>query len=125
MASSFPPHPSATTTATAATPASDTARRVVTVLIARRVAPASVAAFEAAMQGMLAAAESFPGHLGGQVIRPFALVMAFGVFTGTFSSIYIASPLLLAIERRWPGADARGVKTSAPQAGATKALPTA
>ena len=70
MASSFPPHPSATTTATAATPASDTARRVVTVLIARRVAPASVAAFEAAMQGMLAAAESFPGHLGGQVIRP-------------------------------------------------------
>ena len=70
MASSFPPHPSATTTATAATPASDTARRVVTVLIARRVAPASVAAFEAAMQGMLAAAESFAGHLGGQVIRP-------------------------------------------------------
>ena len=70
MASSFPPHPSATITATAATPASDTARRVVTVLIARRVAPASVAAFEAAMQGMLAAAESFPGHLGGQVIRP-------------------------------------------------------
>ena len=67
MASSFPPHPSATITATAATPASDTARRVVTVLIARRVAPASVAAFEAAMQGMLAAAESFPGHLGGQV----------------------------------------------------------
>jgi len=58
--------------------------------------------------------------LGGQVIRPFALVMAFGVFTGTFSSIYIASPLLLAIERRWPGADARGVKTSAPRAGMTK-----
>ena len=70
MASSFPPHPCAITTATTATPASDTARRVVTVLIARRVAPASVAAFEAAMQGMLAAAESFPGHLGGQVIRP-------------------------------------------------------
>ena len=29
--------------------------------------------------------------------------MFFGVFTGTFSSIYIASPVLLAIERRWPG----------------------
>ena len=70
MASSFPPHPSATTTATAATPASDTARRVVTVLIARRVAPASVAAFEAAMQGMLAAAASFAGHLGGQAEAP-------------------------------------------------------
>jgi preprotein translocase subunit SecF len=55
--------------------------------------------------------------LGGQVIRPFALVMAFGVFTGTFSSIYIAAPLLLAVERRWPGADARGVKASAPHAG--------
>jgi preprotein translocase subunit SecF len=44
----------------------------------------------------------------GEVIRPFALVMFFGVFTGTFSSIYIASPVLMAIERRWPGALARG-----------------
>ena len=41
---------------------------------------------------------------GGEVIRPFALVMFFGVFTGTFSSIYIASPVLMAIEQRWPGA---------------------
>ena len=40
---------------------------------------------------------------GGEVIRPFALVMFFGVFTGTFSSIYIASPVLMAIEKRWPG----------------------
>ena len=39
---------------------------------------------------------------GGEVIRPFALVMFFGVFTGTFSSIYIASPVLMAIEKRWP-----------------------
>jgi preprotein translocase subunit SecF len=45
---------------------------------------------------------------GGEVIRPFALVMLFGVFTGTFSSIYIASPVLLAIEKRWPGPAARG-----------------
>src|SRR6476469_9569370 len=45
---------------------------------------------------------------GGEVIRPFALVMFFGVFTGTFSSIYIASPVLMAIEQRWPGALARG-----------------
>ena len=64
--------------------------------------------------------------LGGEVIRPFALVMFFGVFTGTFSSIYIAAPLLLAIEHRWPGADARGVKVSAPHAGALpKAQPSA
>jgi preprotein translocase subunit SecF len=47
---------------------------------------------------------------GGEVIRPFALVMFFGVFTGTFSSIYIASPVLMWIEHKWPGADARGVK---------------
>jgi len=47
---------------------------------------------------------------GGEVIRPFALVMFFGVFTGTFSSIYIASPVLMAIEKRWPGADARGAR---------------
>ncbi|HEU5041394.1 MAG TPA: hypothetical protein VFT84_11255, partial [Gemmatimonadales bacterium] len=44
----------------------------------------------------------------GEVIRPFALVMFFGVFTGTFSSIYIASPVLMAIEKRWPGPAARG-----------------
>src|SRR6476469_5967557 len=45
---------------------------------------------------------------GGEVIRPFALVMFFGVFTGTFSSIYIASPVLMAIEKRWPGQLAKG-----------------
>jgi preprotein translocase subunit SecD len=50
---------------------------------------------------------------GGEVIRPFALVMFFGVFTGTFSSIYIASPVLLYIETRWPGAQARGLRHAA------------
>ncbi|MEZ4378482.1 MAG: protein translocase subunit SecF [Gemmatimonadales bacterium] len=49
---------------------------------------------------------------GGEVIRPFALVMAFGVFTGTFSSIFIAAPVLLLIEQRWPGIDGRGVKVA-------------
>lgn len=38
----------------------------------------------------------------GPVIRPFAWVMTFGIFTGTFSSIYVAGPLLLWIERKWP-----------------------
>jgi len=38
----------------------------------------------------------------GEVIRPFSWIMAFGVFTGTFSSIYVAGPLLLWIERKWP-----------------------
>jgi preprotein translocase SecF subunit len=46
--------------------------------------------------------------LGGDVVRPFAMLMLFGVIVGTFSSIYIASPVLLAIETRWPGPDARG-----------------
>ncbi len=49
--------------------------------------------------------------LAGQVIRPFAWVMSFGIFTGTFSSVYIAAPVLLWIEKRWPGEDARGART--------------
>lgn len=38
----------------------------------------------------------------GEVIRPFAWVMAFGIFTGTFSSVYVASPILLLIESKYP-----------------------
>jgi preprotein translocase subunit SecF len=40
--------------------------------------------------------------LGGEVLRPFAMVLLFGIIIGTFSSIYVASPLLLWIERKWP-----------------------
>ena len=50
---------------------------------------------------------------GGDVIRPFAQVMFFGVFTGTFSSIFIAPPVLLYIERRWPGEDVKGTRSIA------------
>jgi preprotein translocase subunit SecF len=39
---------------------------------------------------------------GGGVLRPFAWVLLFGIVVGTVSSIYIAAPLLLFIERRWP-----------------------
>jgi preprotein translocase subunit SecF len=46
--------------------------------------------------------------LGGEVVRPFALLMLFGVIVGTFSSIFIASPALLEIEKRWPGPASRG-----------------
>lgn len=49
----------------------------------------------------------------GEVIRPFAWVMAFGIITGTFSSIYVAAPVLLWIERKWPR------KTSARQSSST------
>ena len=43
--------------------------------------------------------------LAGEVIRPFAWVMAFGVFVATFSSIYVAGPILLWIESKYPRND--------------------
>jgi preprotein translocase subunit SecF len=66
--------------------------------------------------------------LGGDVVRPFALLMLFGVVVGTFSSIFIASPALLAIEQRWPGPAARGhmaQKPAPPVAGGRKPQPVA
>src|SRR2546426_998752 len=53
----------------------------------------------------------------GEVIRPFALVMSFGIIVGTFSSIYVASPLLLWIERHWRGEDAREGRLVGPTPG--------
>lgn len=44
----------------------------------------------------------------GEVLRPFAIVMTFGIFVATFSSIYVASPILLYIERKFPRKDAAG-----------------
>jgi protein-export membrane protein SecD/preprotein translocase SecF subunit len=38
----------------------------------------------------------------GEVIRPFSWIMAFGVFTGTCSSVYVAGAILLWIEHKWP-----------------------
>ncbi len=40
--------------------------------------------------------------LGGDVIRPFALILTFGIIVGTFSSIFVAAPLVLWIEKKWP-----------------------
>src|SRR5947199_166464 len=59
--------------------------------------------------------------LAGEVLRPFALVMTFAIFTGTFSSVYIAAPILMYIEKRWPGEDARGARQFRP--GAAPASP--
>ena len=53
--------------------------------------------------------------LGGDVVRPFALIMLFGVVVGTFSSIFIAAPMLMLIESRWPGPHARGVRKAPPR----------
>lgn len=49
----------------------------------------------------------------GEVIRPFSWIMAFGVFTGTFSSIYVAGPILLWIEHKWPRSTTGAAKGTA------------
>lgn len=51
---------------------------------------------------------------GGPIIRPFALAMVIGIVVGTYSSIYIASPTLLLLERRWGSATAPAAKGSKP-----------
>ncbi|HVE78758.1 MAG TPA: protein translocase subunit SecF [Gemmatimonadaceae bacterium] len=65
--------------------------------------------------------------LGGEVIRPFAWVLTFGIIIGTFSSVYVAAPVLLWIERRWPrqeserGGGGARIKPRDPQASAPPA----
>ncbi|GLC26607.1 protein translocase subunit SecF [Roseisolibacter agri] len=59
----------------------------------------------------------------GEVIRPFAWVMAFGIFVATFSSVYVAGPLLLWIERKYPRAEVAGVSKSAASTGRTASQP--
>jgi preprotein translocase subunit SecF len=44
---------------------------------------------------------------GGYVIRPFAFTLIIGFITGTYSSIYIAAPVVLSFERS-PAAQQRG-----------------
>ena len=39
--------------------------------------------------------------LGGAVIRDFTLVLILGVVVGTYSSIFVASPALIEIQKRW------------------------
>jgi preprotein translocase subunit SecF len=48
--------------------------------------------------------------LGGEVIQPFAFAMLIGVLVGTYSSIFIASPLLLFLEQRYGDVGARSGK---------------
>jgi preprotein translocase subunit SecF len=51
---------------------------------------------------------------GGPIIRPFALAMVIGIVVGTYSSIYIASPTLLVLERRWGARATTPAKGSRP-----------
>lgn len=39
---------------------------------------------------------------GGAMIREFALILIVGIILGTYSSIFVATPALLVIERHWP-----------------------
>ena len=48
--------------------------------------------------------------LGGAVIRDFTLVLILGVLIGTYSSIFIASPALLEIQKRYGTGDTRKAK---------------
>ena len=54
--------------------------------------------------------------LGGPVIQPFAFAMILGVIVGTYSSIYIAAPVLLMLERRFGGGAAAQVAQKERQA---------
>ena len=54
----------------------------------------------------------------GEVIKPFALVMTFGIVVGTFSSIFVASPVLLGITKRWRGSRAVAIPPNASDEGA-------
>ncbi len=38
---------------------------------------------------------------GGETIRGFALIMFVGILLGTYSSIFVAAPILYEIEKRW------------------------
>ena len=51
---------------------------------------------------------------GGQVIRGFTFAMIWGVIVGTYSSVFVASPLLLilGVKREWSGV--RGAKVKQP-----------
>ena len=54
---------------------------------------------------------------GGEVVQPFALATLIGILVGTYSSVYIASPTLLWLERRRSG----GAKATAKTRAAAKA----
>jgi preprotein translocase subunit SecF len=55
--------------------------------------------------------------IAGEVIRPFAWVMAFGVFVATFSSIYVAGPILIWIESKYPRATSDATSRAAKASG--------
>jgi preprotein translocase subunit SecF len=59
---------------------------------------------------------------GGAVIRDFALVLILGIAIGTYSSIFVASPALFAIEQRWPRGKKKANAPAASRSRATSAV---
>jgi len=59
---------------------------------------------------------------GGETLRDFAFAMMIGVLSGTYSSIFIASPVLIAWKEREPAYQARAVRI-AEQMGHVPAFP--
>ena len=65
--------------------------------------------------------------LGGEVIFGFALAMVIGIVVGTYSSIFVAAPILLFLEQRFggvsgsrPSGDSRETKSGKPGPGGGK-----
>jgi len=52
--------------------------------------------------------------LGGAVIRDFTMVLILGILIGTYSSIFVASPALLEIQKRWGTGDEKKRKRKRP-----------
>jgi len=55
---------------------------------------------------------------GGEVIRGFTFAMIWGIFVGTYSSVFVAAPFLLYtnISRDWSGVETPGKKTASDKA---------
>jgi preprotein translocase subunit SecF len=56
---------------------------------------------------------------GGPVIRGFCIVLLLGILFGTYSSIFVASPALIEIQKRWGEGTLRGDKKKERPAPAT------
>lgn len=50
---------------------------------------------------------------GGSTLREFAMILIAGIILGTYSSVFIAAPALLEIEKRWPAERKKPTRTPA------------
>lgn len=53
---------------------------------------------------------------GGMIIRDFALILIAGILLGTYSSVFVAAPALLEIEKRYPHQQKQPRKVRSPAA---------